>query len=250
VLLALTFLTRLPLPTRTATLEEMARSTRFYPLAGGVVAATGVLALLAVTAFWGPIPGAVAACAAMLAMSGGLHLDGLADCFDGLFTNGDASRRLAAMRDPHVGGLGAASTGLWVLGRTALIGACAAQGNAATALWAAAVWARAPLAMELRALEPASRDRGLFASLHHHVSVEDGWIAMALALALLAPPFGELGQTAGRVAVGMGAGLLASLGWHALLRRRLGGANGDVLGGAVELREMAMLLAMAAHLPG
>ncbi|HLO31281.1 MAG TPA: adenosylcobinamide-GDP ribazoletransferase, partial [Anaerolineales bacterium] len=41
-----------------------------------------------------------------VALTGGLHLDGLSDCCDGLLASTSAERRLEIMKDPHVGAFG------------------------------------------------------------------------------------------------------------------------------------------------
>ena len=45
--------------------------------------------------------------AAGIVISGGLHLDGLADTFDALFSYRDRERTLAIMKDPRLGTSGA-----------------------------------------------------------------------------------------------------------------------------------------------
>ena len=49
----------------------------------------------------GPAPGRLAW------LPGGLHLDGVADCGDGLFVSASAERRLEIMQDPRLGAFGA-----------------------------------------------------------------------------------------------------------------------------------------------
>jgi cobalamin synthase len=52
------------------------------------------------------------------------------------------------------------------------------------------------------------------------------------------------------VIVGTCSALLAGVVWTRAWRRRIGGCNGDVLGAAVEIREAAVLLALAGPLAG
>ena len=51
---------------------------------------------------------AVIAALIPLAVSGGIHLDGLCDTCDALCSFGDREKRLAILKDPHVGAFGAA----------------------------------------------------------------------------------------------------------------------------------------------
>ena len=69
---------------------------------GGVVAA--VYSLLGLY-----FPRTVTAAVSLVvwvALTGGLHLDGLADCFDGMFYAGSSERRLQIMKDSGVGAFG------------------------------------------------------------------------------------------------------------------------------------------------
>ena len=48
-------------------------------------------------------------------ITGGLHLDGLSDTFDGIFSGRDRDRMLEIMRDSRVGTYGVLSLGFWIL---------------------------------------------------------------------------------------------------------------------------------------
>lgn len=245
--LALSFLTRLPGPevapgADAASWEQpLARSMVAAPIAGVAVAAAQIGALTLGSWLVTPEVGVVLALAAGWWMTRGFHLDGLSDCFDGLLCNGEPARRLEVMRDPHAGGLGAASIAIWILLRAAVLHATLAAGATAPALYAAAVLARAPLAAELRA-RPASPSRGLFGRLHPHVRPADAAAGLVLA-ALLAAPVATLYPA--RIALGVGLAGLTTAVWHRVWRRSVGGLTGDILGAGVELRELTLLLAFA-----
>lgn len=237
----LAFLTRWPAPRRAPGPAEMARATRVFPLAGALVGA-GTLGAVTVGSWgWTPAVGAVAAVAAEAWLTRGLHLDGLADCFDGLLVPGERERRLEVMHDPRVGALAAAGLALWLLARVSLVAACASAGTLVPALWSAAVLARLPLAAELR-LPAATPGRGLAAGLGALVTRADAGWSMAVGVALLVPA--ALARPAALGVAVVGAAL-AGAGWHRLWRARIGGVNGDVLGGAVELRTLVTLAAFA-----
>ncbi len=107
-ILALTFLTRLYIPNRYKVDEnDFAGSIWFYPIIGliigGILSAvhwgflsltkeTDVLALVLVISY--------------IFLSGGLHLDGLADSFDGLFSGRDKVRIFEIMQDSRIGSFG------------------------------------------------------------------------------------------------------------------------------------------------
>lgn len=249
VRLALAFLTRLPVRVPDAPVAEHAAATRYYPLVGALLAVLAVGGLFAGSWTVGNYAGCIVAVAVLFAATGGLHLDGLADCLDGMAVNGNAAKRLAVMHDSRAGAVGAVGVALWVMLKVALVARCVEQGTVAQALWCALVFARAPLAFELREGEPATPGKGLFAWLHPEVQREDWVISMLFGLAFLVPAVAPLGDIAVRCGLGVALALALTLAWHLGWYRRVGGLTGDVVGAAVEIREVAMLAAMATALP-
>ena len=104
---ALQFLTVCPLVSRVSCDErDIGRSTPWFPLVGlliGVVVAVLDFFLRAVF----PLPVAsVIDVIALLAASGGLHADGLADTADGFFSSRPRAQILEIMRDSRIGAMG------------------------------------------------------------------------------------------------------------------------------------------------
>jgi adenosylcobinamide-GDP ribazoletransferase len=103
--IALTFLTRIPLPAPKVEIssEEFTHSYRYYPLVGLLIG--GLLYLLAKGLFlvFPPLViGAVLLCAELV-LTGGLHIDGFMDSMDGLLSARDPQRSLEIMKDSRVG---------------------------------------------------------------------------------------------------------------------------------------------------
>lgn len=247
--LAFAFLSRLPVGSPTGAASAHAASSRYFALVGAALAVHVVLAVMAGAWFFDRDVACVVAVGAWAALTGALHLDGLGDCFDGLATTGNAGRRLQAMHDPRLGGIGVVGVVLWLLLKVALVSRCVDAGTVAQAVWCAMVYARAPLAFELAEGEPATPGKGIFAWLHPEVRRADWVIALLVGAVLLLPAALPGGLLAARVAVGVVLGAIVTLAWHLGWYRRIGGLSGDVLGGAVELREVVMLAAMGAQLP-
>ncbi len=189
---------------------------------------------------WSPFVAAVLALTVDLALTGLLHLDGVADTADGLLPAIDRDRRLAAMADPALGAFGVVAVGVTLLARTAgLLGLpTGVRAVAVTAgLWAAS---RTLMAVAVTVL-PSARPGGLSARFAN----ARPWPALAtgLPLAIALPVVGR-----GVVGLaGLGIGLLAGGAVLTLARRRLGGITGDVLGAAGVMTETVGLLALAAH---
>lgn len=239
-LAALMFLTRLPVRWRGDWPDGLfARSTRAYPLVGALVGGAGALVLwLAWSLGLPPLPAALLAVTAQVLLTGGLHEDGLADTADGLGGGRDRDAKLAIMRDSRIGSYGVLALILGVGARVAVLGSLPVE-IAAAGLIAAGAWSRALLPALLRLLPPARADgAGARAGRpDRHIVVTALLLGLAVAVALLGPVAGP---------VGAGVALLAVLALAWLAQRLIGGQTGDILGGAQQIGEIALLLALAA----
>jgi adenosylcobinamide-GDP ribazoletransferase len=168
-----------------------------------------------------------------VALTGGLHLDGLADCCDGLLATTSRERRLEILRDPRLGSFGTIGLMLALLIKT-----LAAAAVPPFALLIAPVWARWLLLWAAR--QPQARMEGMGASFAAAVTLEVIMIAAALPLLLLL-------LSNGHALIGALLALLAMLMLVRLARQRLGGITGDIYGLVVEVSEVIMLLAFAAR---
>jgi adenosylcobinamide-GDP ribazoletransferase len=240
VLAAGSFLTRLPLA-RLAPIESglLARSMRAFPVVGIVVGLIG-WAVFALAARLG-LPEAATALAALAAtvlLTGGLHEDGLADTADGFGGGADRERKLAIMRDSRSGTYGVMAL-IFTLGLRGAALAALTVAAAGPALVAAHAVSRAAMPLVMRFLAPARPD-GLGASAGQPDDSALAWcLGIALVVALLC-----LGLSRGIVALAVTALAVAALG--ALAQRQIGGQTGDVLGAAQQVAEVAMLLTAAA----
>ncbi len=237
--LAFRFLTRFPVGEGTPETGDLGRSCAWFPLAGAVM---GLVVAAAAHAAGGRLPAPIAgvlAAAALAWLSGGLHLDGLADLFDGLSGgHGDRERTLAIMRDGRIGAHGAAALILVLLAKAAALAELVGRGEpwAIVAAPAVARFAAVPLVVWF----PYARPEGLGTAFHGTAGGREVAVAAVLAAACVVP-----GAPA---SVWSTAGALAAAGGLALVvRRRLGGLTGDVYGAAIELAELVFLLVAAAR---
>ncbi|MDB5352257.1 MAG: cobalamin 5-phosphate synthase/cobalamin synthase [Planctomycetota bacterium] len=237
--LALGFLTVLPVGTLRGevTPAELAASRFFYPPVGLLIGA--VLAGLSLGLSRIGAPGATAAwglVAVSVVLTGGLHLDGLADTFDGLFLGGGPQRRLEVMRDPRVGSHGVVAVALVLIGKVMAVQAIG-DGRRALALLGAAAIARTLLLLSA-GMAGYARPEGTGRLVIESAGLGGVLAAVVLALAIGAATCGTRGLVGGLVAIAVVMGLTA------LSSRRLGGITGDTLGASVELGELAFLLAV------
>ncbi|SEL10426.1 cobalamin-5'-phosphate synthase [Roseovarius azorensis] len=237
--LALGLLSRLPMPVRDT--ARGARAAWAYPLAGVLIGSLAALGGLG--ALWLGLPAPVAALVAlslMIALSGALHEDALADTTDGLCGGWTPERRLEIMKDSHIGSygvialclsLGARWSALWMLYQVS-------PATATSALIVSATLSRAMMPLLMTAL-PHARTTGL----SHNVGRAPGSTAalgLAIALVMTLLLLGGAGMSAIAVAA------LTTLALALIARARIGGQTGDILGATQQLAEIAILFSLLA----
>lgn len=210
------------------------RTLGWFPVAGAAIGAAVGAAWWGADRIWTPLLAAALAVLVDLAVTGLLHVDGLADSADGLLPQVPRERRLEIMADPAVGAYGVTAV-VVVLGlRVAALAALTPD-----VLLLAAVWCASRTAMAVTARAVPYAGGGLATYLlggpWRPVVVLGG--ALALALAALA---GGLQPVLAVVFGGLGAAVVVGV-----ARRRLGGFTGDVLGAAGLVGETIALLVAA-----
>ena len=218
--------------------DALGRAAGWFPLVG--LALGGLLWLVhrLFSVVFSPLLAALLVLVTWKLLTGGIHLDGLADSLDGL-TGKDPAERLAIMRDSRIGVFGA--LGLIVLLLTSFLALAELPGalREKALLLAPVVGRHAPLHLA-RAFQPATPRQGSGSAFMKAVTlraVSIGALVVIVAAAVILWPWGLL-------AAAIGIGLAWELG--RFLSRRLGGLTGDGLGAAVEVGEMGVLLAFAA----
>ncbi len=103
-LIALTFLTRIPLPFNTAfDQEDFRKAQPFYPLVGLIIG-LGLLLLWKITSLiFPPLIVAAFLIAGEIFLTGGIHLDGFMDSMDGLLSGRNREKTLEIMKDSRIG---------------------------------------------------------------------------------------------------------------------------------------------------
>ena len=129
LLIAFAFLTRLPVHAGEVREHDLGRALSCFPLVGAFIGAACAGVAWSLFPYLGANLAALLCIAAAALLTGGLHLDGLADLFDGLGGGrGDRDRTLAIMRDSRIGAHGAVALCLTLLGKTLAIGMLVQQG--------------------------------------------------------------------------------------------------------------------------
>ncbi|HLM16965.1 MAG TPA: adenosylcobinamide-GDP ribazoletransferase [Acidimicrobiia bacterium] len=212
------------------------RSLLWFPVIGAALGAIVGGAWWVADRAWSPLPAAVIVVIIDLAVTGMLHVDGLADSADGLLPHATRERRLEIMRTPDVGAFG-----VTVVAVTLLVSVAALSSQPVSVLLVVALWcaARALVAV-VPSTMPAARPGGMGA---HLVDGATRWTILALPAAIAVGAWGA--GWAG--AAGVTAGVLAGIAVLVLAARRIGGFTGDVLGATIVLTETVGLLVAAAR---
>lgn len=239
-LAALQFLTTLPVST-SFTSDEIGRSLAWFPLVG--LAVGGLVAIVDLAAWKAGLPWSlrtVLAVAMLAVLSGGLHLDGLADTADGFFSSRTPDRILEIMRDSRIGTMGVLALAL-VLGLKAAVIAELAPGSARMgALLLAPVFGRALQVAGLAWMPYARPEGGLASVFLPHRSIYVGIITCVV------PPMLAGLMLGWTVALALIAAVSLLVAWWArACRKTIGGMTGDTLGALSELGESLVLIVVA-----
>ena len=208
----------------------------WFPVAGALLG--GVLAVVwwAADRLWAPLGVAVVVVVADLALTGMLHLDGLADSADGLLPHLGAERRLAVMAAPDIGAFGATVLTTTLVLRVSALAALAPAPWLLVGLWCGSRSLMAAVAGRV----PYARPGGLASPfLGTRSSAPVVGLAAAVALPVLWRPVA--GPLAAVIGLGAGAAVVA------VAVRRVGGFTGDVLGAAGVVTETVGLVVASAR---
>jgi adenosylcobinamide-GDP ribazoletransferase len=238
LVLAVRYLTILPVPGRPhAPLERLGRAAPWFPLVGAGLGVVLVAADALTVWLFPPLLAALLTVTLWKLLTGGLHLDGLADCLDGLVGR-DRERRLAIMRDSRIGTFGAVGLILFLMLEIVAVAELVPDARRAVLLAAPSIGRAAPPV--LARLFPAARPEGQGAAFRAGVGPLGAALAAALGALVALAALGAAGLAVMALALTVAAAAAR------FVTGRLGGLTGDVLGAAVEVAELTALLAVIA----
>jgi adenosylcobinamide-GDP ribazoletransferase len=244
------FFSRIPIRQleRPAEQRTELRLATAWPLAGLAIALApaGVL-LLASLAGIPPVIAATVSVALLIALTGALHEDGLADVADGFGGGSDKANKLEIMRDSRIGTYGVLALAVTLIVRiTGLAAIVSISLPAALAAILAVAVASRSLALGHWYSLPPAREDGL--------AVEAGrpdWQALLIGLAIgmlalvLLLPF-----AGGPVFFAAALACLGIVALTQLARQQIGGHTGDTIGAAQQVAETLLLAGLAAQWHG
>lgn len=239
---AIRTLSSIPVPGRDA--SEMASALPYFPLVGAFIGSilVGISHLFSFIHLvdW-PGGAAFLLLVVSIALTRGIHLDGLADTADGFFSMTDRERTLAIMKDSRVGTFGVLAI-VTILGLKWLALSRLISHHATIWILPAAVGSRTIMASLAVLLPYARKEGGCGAPFVKGARSIHLWITWILAI-LCHLPLGPLVP----IMLFITLTSLVVLRW--IYSRRIGGITGDLLGAASEITETAILFVSAALIP-
>ena len=235
-LIAVQFLTRMPVPALPYSEASLPRATKFFPAVGLLVGAIAAGAHVLLAPHLPRLAAATLTITLLILLTGAFHEDGLADTADGFGGGWTREKVLEILRDSRIGSYGGVALALSLLARTTLLAAIPLD-SATRYLLAAHVlcrWTTLPLSYFLPPARPAQDGQGArVAQLVSRSSLLLG-TAFTLAATLLLLRWRAIPALALACAVTLLSGLY--------YRHRIGGVTGDCFGATNQLTEIAVYL--------
>lgn len=228
-------------------------------------------ALAGVLAWWRPdlvLLAATLGVGTWVALTGAMHLDGLADTCDGLGSRRPADAALAIMKQSDIGPMGVVAIGFALLVEVFAAGSHSSPLALGAVLALAPMVGRAPVLLATTAGTPPARDSGFGALFAGVTSRSTAAITLAAVLAVCAGAGGLLGvasltpeavawsaptwlvvaPTASAMVVAAAVAIGVAHAWGRTLVRRFTGVTGDLLGAQIEVAQAVFLVVAALSL--
>ena len=234
-LLALQFLTIIPVTIKDVDEKKIARSIVYFPLAGlfiGMLLSAAYVPLCSL--HLASLTVSIILVVALIVITGGMHLDGLADTGDALLSVKPKDQMLAIMRDPHIGVMGALSLISIILLKIGLLFSLGASAKI-PALLLMCVLSRWSAVLTMY-LFPYARQDGKAKVFSRGMNAKIAALSSILAL-VCSFAIWQLKGVAAFLVIG---GFVYVSG--KIISRSIGGMTGDTLGATIELSEVATLL--------
>lgn len=238
----LSFISRLPVPARWSQgleFEQYSRGIVMFPLIGVVLGGLTGLVFMALQTWCGIPLAALFSVLTLALLTGGFHLDGLADTCDGVFSARRRERMLEIMRDSRLGTHGGLALIFVLLAKVLVVSELALRGTPMLAALTTACVAGRGTAVLLMYRHRYAREEGLGNVFIGKVTGRQTCVTLGLAAILAAVLLPGMRGVAALVVAMVAIFILGQL-----LKRTLGGQTGDTLGAAIELGELIFLLAL------
>jgi len=235
---ALRFMTVIPIPWKEGEdMGEVARSISFFPIVGVIIGLSNFALYYFSVKFFSPVFTSVAVVIWWIFITGGLHLDGLADTADGVWGGISRERRLEIMKDSRTGVFGVLTLISFIFLKTAGLYELFSLQNASIPhiLISLPVFGRWISVFSIYFFKTA-RQEGLGYFFKENIGLKELVIPLILTVGIIFCLTGVPGIIT--LCVVTSLSVIASL----FFKSRLGGLTGDVYGALCETAEMVSLL--------
>lgn len=239
LILAIQFLTRVPININIETKENsFADSVLWFPAVGLIIGAFNALVYLLMAKMLDGVLPIVIAVLANVCITGALHLDGLADTCDGIFSARKKERMLEIMKDSRIGTNGAIAVVFDILIRIAILLSISSD-RVIWLIFAAPIASRALIPLLMKLSVYARAEGGMGGLFLGKQSWSRTLIAFAAGMMIVWLTLNALGLAA------FAGAMLAILIYRSYVYSKIQGMTGDTIGAGNEIAEIVFLLAAA-----
>lgn len=237
-ILTLQFLTRIPIKINIDSDEEdFAKGVVYFPIAGLIIGAFNLAMYVAAERVIGGMFPAICGIAANAVITGAMHIDGLADTCDGIFSARSRDRMLEIMRDSRIGTNGTISIVFDFLLRLSLLTVMKSS-LVYAALLMSPVTAKTLMVILMKTSVYARTGSGMGGLYLEKMTSERTVIACIIGLLLLTVFLGIPGIIA------FAACSAVCILYRYYIYSKINGMTGDTLGAANEVMEIVFLLVL------
>jgi adenosylcobinamide-GDP ribazoletransferase len=238
-ILTLQFLTRIPINADLkATEEDFSKGVVYFPIVGLIIGAFNLMVLVAASKLLGGIFPVVCCLLAGTAITGGFHVDGLADTCDGIFSSRTRDRMLEIMRDSRIGSNGTIAIVFDYLLRLSLLAMLSGKALYLAVLLSP-VAAKTIMVLLMKNSVYARSGPGLGGLYLEKQTMKATIVAAFIGIGILT---GFMGIWGVQAFVGC---MAISFFYRSFIYSKLQGMTGDTLGAANELLEVSFILIAA-----
>jgi len=250
--MAFAMYTKIPMPRVDWDAKNMRYMFLFFPIVGALLGALS-LVWLHVVQEWtvAPLLAIVGLVLLPILVTGGIHIDGFLDTSDALNSYADTEKKLAILKDPHVGAFGVIRCAVLLLAQAGLWAQVAGYRD----FWVLAAWgfvASRVLTGCLALTLPLAKGTGL-AHMFAEGANKKPVVRLLTMLGILAVAglvmwYWQAGLASELLVAGIAVVVLLTgllLWFPRMAKKQFGGITGDLLGYFLQLSELAVLLAAA-----
>lgn len=231
---ALSFLTPLPVSTEKLERSELSKSLAWFSFVGLLQGILVCAVFFGLSKVLGGLTASVLTVAFWAFVTSGMHLDGLADCFDGFFAVVQREKRLEIMKDPRIGTFGFLGLIFTILIKISLVGSVVFEN----------IWSLLPILFAMVFARSSALVLVFFKNARNQglgfgISDKKSWLYFVVNLLIPVAICCYFGWNA---VVALGVSFAVSTLAGLLSMSKIGGVTGDVFGMAIEVSEIGVLL--------